>query len=239
MPAKAYTSLWGYESEGETHLYRLLKEKLPSGYHIWHKIIEPQTEREIGFVVLHPTLGMRVIEVADWTIGQLSMLNPKTCAILINGVETELPNPVWRARENCIALKKLLAKEPALRAEPSNDQAQLAFSLQYVAVFTKISQDDLTPSETAFALPDQHIITSERLQAAEFASSQVEALFFSRRGLDRDTDPALTEAQITFIDEALSHNLRLKPLRDDPIVEDLKYILQLNRMLTERMWRKA
>ena len=72
---------------GEAWVFRLLKTKLPDDVLVWYDV--PVQGRYSYFMVLHPQLGVLVLEVKDWSVDTIRAITP-TYIVLNTPTELKL-----------------------------------------------------------------------------------------------------------------------------------------------------
>lgn len=169
--ATMYRPKSGQETDGEKLLYDKFKSMLPDDYLVWHNQIPPQKDREIDFLVLHPTFGLWVIEVKDWVVDQLIEVDTDTVVLEKRGIfglgrQTKERNPLRQARENRIALKEAFQKHKVLTHADGPHLGKLLVPLNSFAVMTNISRDDLNRAELS------EIMAANRVWTKDFVTDE-------------------------------------------------------------------
>lgn len=127
-------------TSGEIALFKLLQQKLDDDVYIWFNI--PIRQRFADFIILHPKLGLLILEVKDWQISQIKEINPNRVVIETSSGEKSCDNPVNQARSYALQIVDLLQSDPLL-VEPSNGyKGKLAFPFSYAVVWSRIKSAD-------------------------------------------------------------------------------------------------
>ncbi|MBN2306161.1 MAG: UvrD-helicase domain-containing protein [Anaerolineae bacterium] len=128
-------------SAGERQVLDLLKA-LPDDYYVW-------PEARIGlhrpdFIVLHPALGVLVLEVKDWA--WIVSANPMTFTIQKRNGETfNQTNPFEHNRQVAIDLSDKLETRPDLIHSNGPHRGNLILPWHYAVTFTRLTRMDLFP----------------------------------------------------------------------------------------------
>jgi hypothetical protein len=149
-------------TNGEKRVFRLLRDALlpDEDFLVW---FEPKAiKRRPDFLVWSHELGILVIEVKDWVIGQIRSMTPNQWQIERRPGAVELcDSPIEQARKCFIQFKQLFEKSGSLCHNDPTKPGRLRFPIGYSAIFTNISR-----SETA----QQGILGAIRLQIPTFRS---------------------------------------------------------------------
>lgn len=153
-------------AKGEQTVLNLLNA-LPDECLVWPEL--PVYERYPDFVVLHPKLGVAVLEVKDWV--EITRANPDAVVVRTRaGDDRSEPNPVRQARDKAIAIANRLEQEPRLLNSFGPHQGKLRVPWAYAVAFPNMTamlldmlgpvidsayrfcSDDLTPSDFEYRL---------------------------------------------------------------------------------------
>ncbi|KAF0249698.1 MAG: DNA/RNA helicase [bacterium] len=125
---------------GEIALFKLLQQKLDDNVYVWFNI--PIKARFADFVVLHPKLGLLILEVKDWQLSKIKEINPNRVVIETTTGEKSCENPLNQARNYALQIVDLLQADPLL-VQPSNGyKGKLAFPFSYAVVWSRIKSAD-------------------------------------------------------------------------------------------------
>lgn len=179
--ATLYTELSGRETTGEKALYSKLKSKLPDEYMVWHNRVPPEKDREIDFVVLHPTYGLWVIEVKDWVANQISTLDEQRCVIVKDGKPTTERNPLYQSWQNSKFLMGILEKKDNLRHKAGVHAGKLLLPINHFAVLTNITVAEINERNIADKWPSKRVWTADFVNDAYTSDTEWEKRLLNSR----------------------------------------------------------
>lgn len=127
-------SLRDNPTNGEQLVYKLL-DRLPQEYLVWPELAVD--DRHPDFVILHPRLGVCVLEVKDWY--EATEATPDRVRVLaVNNKEHSETNPQKAVREKAFTIVDRLQQEPRLRHESGAFAGRLRVPYAYAVVFANI-----------------------------------------------------------------------------------------------------
>jgi hypothetical protein len=158
-----------FQSSAEEQLYHLLNEQLPDDFIVMHGTpwMDPNTDRyhqegEIDFLIIHPKIGLLVLEVKG---GRIELRDGEWYSVDRNDVAHPLKNsPISQAQRGMRALRKRLETSPSTK--PFANQ----YRIQTGVVFPHIIKlkEGFGPDT-----PPQLIIDSSDLNSLELAIREV------------------------------------------------------------------
>jgi hypothetical protein len=130
-------------TNGEKRVFRLLRDALQpdEDFLVW---FEPKAiKRRPDFLVWSHELGLLVIEVKDWVIGQIRSMTPNQWQIeRRSGVVELCDSPIEQARKGFIQFKQLFEKSGGLCHNDPTKPGRLRFPIGYSAIFTNITRGE-------------------------------------------------------------------------------------------------
>jgi hypothetical protein len=162
--AFVHSTLPGNAPEGARLFFRLFSTRLPDEYHLWYGIQLPDSESAIDFGIFHPRYGVWVVQLNDWSIDQIREIDEEYCVLIENGQETLKRNPILDAKHHHIQVRERLLRQKTLLHQHGPMEGNLLFPVHHLAVFHRLSQQDLQEKKFDERFPDYHIITSDMLE---------------------------------------------------------------------------
>src|SRR6266700_901539 len=130
-------------TNGEKRVFRLLRDALQpdEDFLVW---FEPQAiKKRPDFLVWSHELGLLVIEVKDWVIGQIRSMTPNQWQIERRpGIVALCDSPIEQARKCFIQFKQLFEKSGSLCHNNPTKPGRLRFPIGYSAIFTNITRGE-------------------------------------------------------------------------------------------------
>jgi hypothetical protein len=143
-------------TNGERRLAQRLEEKLENDYLLWFDVSIGPKRLHPDCIVLHPSRGLFILEVKDWTLNTIKKVSPTTILCLIGNDLKEFKHPLQQARDYALAVVKLLRRDQLLVQSGGHQQGQLAFPYSYstfpvcrVHWKSAVSRNGIPPTPTA------------------------------------------------------------------------------------------
>jgi hypothetical protein len=180
----------GKETKGESFVYDKFKSLLPEDYFVFHNQIlrGEETECEVDFIAIHSTFGVWVIEVKDWAIGQMKVIDNDKIELkkrgLLGLLKTKIErHPLKQARDDLIYLKVSSQKYNNLLHKEGSHKGNLLFPINSFAIFTNISREEIEKSNYSVFFPPNRIWTRDFLENPYLQEDQFERALHDSRVL--------------------------------------------------------
>lgn len=150
-----------FTTPGEGDVYNFLRNVArPDAEHIvWYS---PDIEaREPDFILLSTDCGLIVLEVKDWTIGQILEMDPKSALLRIGKREERRKQPLAQAREYVNNILSLFSKHARRDARGGYESP---CPVTYGAVLPHISRADWDAAGLGKVVEDRRILFWDDLQ---------------------------------------------------------------------------
>jgi len=145
-------------THGERRLAQRLEEKLENDYLLWFDVPIGPKRLHPDFIILHPSRGLFVLEVKDWTLNTIKNVSPTTISCLIGNDLKEFKHPLQQARDYVLAVVKLLGRDQLLVQSGGHHQGQLAFPYCYGAVLTNITRKQFESEPALSQVFEPHLV---------------------------------------------------------------------------------
>jgi hypothetical protein len=127
-------------TNGEKRLAQRLEEKLEDDYLLWYDVPIGSKRLHPDFIVLHPSRGIFILEVKDWTLDKIRKVSPVTITCLMGATLKEVQHPLQQARDYVLAVVKLLSRDKLLVQSHGSHKGKLAFPYSYGVVLANITR---------------------------------------------------------------------------------------------------
>lgn len=153
-----------FASPGERKFAERLEQKLEDDYLLWYDVAIGNGAFHPDFVVLHPRRGLAVIEVKDWTIDTIHLMDKHRASLVTaRGLVSEV-QPFEQARSYAHAINNLLQRDPALIAGPdSKYQGKLLFPWTYGVALTNITRRQFEEHDLGSVIPEGRVICKDEM----------------------------------------------------------------------------
>src|SRR5262249_17541219 len=98
--------------------------------------------RFADFIILSPQLGLLVLEVKDWLLSQISVINPTHIILTTDRGEKRVDHPLKQARDYVLRIADTLVADPLLAKSSGAHKGKLHFPFSYGVVWTKIKEEE-------------------------------------------------------------------------------------------------
>lgn len=157
-----------FDTRGEERLAQRLKEKLDSDCWLWYNIPVGRKQLHPDFVILHPSRGMVVLEVKDWSVETIAQADKMQCTILTkHGFHKVENNPLEQARSCALELVHELQNEASLLEQEGRYKGNLIFPWTYAAVLTNITRkqfEQFGGIGLQHAMEPHHVICKDEME---------------------------------------------------------------------------
>ena len=92
---------------GERRFAQRLEDKLDSDYLCWYDVAVGPKQRHPDFIVLHPNLGLLILEVKDWKIDTIHQFDKASVTLATNRGLAVTANPLSQARSYARSLARV------------------------------------------------------------------------------------------------------------------------------------
>ena len=209
---------------GERRLAQRLEDKLEADYLLWYDVPVGPKRRHPDFIVLHPDLGLLVLEVKDWKLDNIGAVTRSTVALRTEAGTKQTKNPLVQAREFALEIVQLLESDPLLVRSSGKHKGKLLCPYSYGVVLSNITRKAFDSIPALQAVLDAQLVICQdefvpSVEADDF-QAQLGAMSHYAYG-DR-----LNQAQIDRIRWHLFPELRIS-------AEQLK-LLDINERIVEK-----
>lgn len=150
-------------TQGEKRLARILEAKLEEDCYCWYDIPVGKKALHPDFIILHPKLGILILEVKDWKPTTLVQLNHKEATLQLDTGLIKTKNPLLQARENIYQITHLLERDPQLVFSNGSRQGQLIFPYAYGVVLTNFSRKQFYDTQLQEVLTEKLVICKDEI----------------------------------------------------------------------------
>ncbi|MBH3364179.1 MULTISPECIES: 3'-5' exonuclease [unclassified Pseudomonas] len=153
-----------FDSPGEKRLAERLEKKLPDDWLCWFNVPVGPKGLQPDFVLLHPEVGLLILEVKDWKLSSLKEVTINEVTKLEDGREVTVINPMAQARKNAFETKEALEKDPALTQKPGSIRAgKLLMPYTWGVVLPEMTRKEFTSLQAGSALQSLRVICKDEM----------------------------------------------------------------------------
>jgi hypothetical protein len=145
-------------TNGEKRLAQRLEEKLEEDYLLWYDVPIGLKRLHPDFIVLHPSRGIFILEVKDWTLDMIRKVSPVTITCLIGTTLKEVKHPLQQARDYVLAVVKLLSRDKLLVQSHGSHKGNLACPYSYGVVLTNITRRQFESEAALSQVFEPHLV---------------------------------------------------------------------------------
>jgi hypothetical protein len=135
---------------GERRFAERLEQKLEEDYCLWYDVPIGHKRLHPDFIILHPQRGVIILEVKDWKLETIQSINPESATLLTPEGTKTTTNPLKQARQNALAVVKMLGRDSLLLHTDGLHCGKPVFTYSYGVVLTNITRKQFN----AQRLPD-------------------------------------------------------------------------------------
>ncbi len=157
---------------GEARVFRLLKTKLPDDVLVWYDV--PVRGRYSDFIVLHPRLGVLVLEVKDWSLDTIRAITPNHVVLNTPAGEKTVEHPLKQARACVHKVVSLLESATGLVQNDARHKGRLVCPFGYGVIWTNLK-------ESAFKTTFGGLIDPFGMLFRESLAPSIDPIEFSER----------------------------------------------------------
>jgi hypothetical protein len=173
-----YNSCSRRMTSGERRLAQRLEALLEPDYLCWYDVPVGTKYQHPDFVLLHPRLGLLVLEVKDWKRDTIQKINPVSATLLTPSGPKVVGNPLLQARQNAFGVKNLLERDPQLRGPESEKHGgKLVCPYGFGVVLSEITRKQFGSTDLGEVLPPQLVICKDEMAEGVDAESFRERLW--------------------------------------------------------------
>ncbi|MDR6712151.1 hypothetical protein J2W83_001746 [Pseudomonas hunanensis] len=161
-----------FDAPGEKRLAERLEKKLSAEWLCWFNVPVGPKGLQPDFVLLHPDIGLLVLEVKDWKLTSLISVTASDVKKYDDGQEKTVINPLAQARKNAFETVQALEKDSALiqRAEAYRP-GKLIMPYSWGVVLTEITRKEFDAGALRAAIEGTRVICKDEMY--ETADSKV------------------------------------------------------------------
>lgn len=152
------TEITGKETNGEKRLFYIFRDRFSDDYHVWHNVVFHKNSTEIDFIIVHPSEGIYIIEVKDWSVGNIKKADASRVYYDVNGQVKSLENPLEQARNNSYFIKNELEKKSIMQHKSGENKFKLVTPVNYGIAFPNISSEQIVANGFENHLPPNKIL---------------------------------------------------------------------------------
>lgn len=179
---------------GEKKVYYLLKNLLPDDFYVFHDVLI--LERYPDFIIMSSNIGLRILEVKDWSISYIKEANKKYFT-LWNGKQEE--NPYDQAAQNMRNLSRLLGKEKSLLQVEGTHKGKLKFTRGCGVIFTNITKEDFSQINSNNAINNACVLFRDDIDALEKEENSTFLIEWLKNLYKRNLFKPLTQLEMELI----------------------------------------
>lgn len=229
LPSKA--------SVGEALLFSAL-QKLPKNCIVYY---EPRIDRRNpDFIVILPEVGILIIEVKGWFIGNIEAANKQLVYVKGPGGLAQSKHPTVQARDYMLRLMNLCQRHPALRHllhQEGKRKGQFVIPFGHMAILSHIRSDQLRASQWREIFPEAEVATRDVLDAWQLLSSD-ELVAELKQYFDPIWPAVLSREQVQSLRAAIHPEIVIGKLAVDGAAENERSLpLQVLDVRQERQAR--
>lgn len=148
---------------GERRFARRLESHLEDDYLCWYDVPIGAAGAHPDFVILHPRRGILILEVKDWRLDTIQVMDKSSATILTATGLKHVANPLEQARQYAQAVADLLEKDPALRRPDGGHAGRLILPWGYGIVLTNITRRQFDSTDLGEVIPPGRIICGDEM----------------------------------------------------------------------------
>lgn len=160
---------------GERNVLHQLKRCLSDDYMIWHDVPLGPKARQPDFVILSPRQGILILEVKHWKRSTLVNATRDSVELHTERGRVIDANPLRKARDYAMELVDLMAQDPTLVHPDGPFRGRLLFPYGWGAVFSGLSEKDVTGMEFHGPFPAHQVLMKDDLD------DSIDDMAFQRR----------------------------------------------------------
>jgi len=231
-------------TSGERRFAQRLESHLEDDYFCWYDVPIGSANVHPDFIVLNPRRGVLILEVKDWKLDAIRIIDKTSVTLLTSQGLKHLANPLEQARQYAHAVCDLLKSDSALvELAGSNHAGKLIFPWGYGVVLTNISRKAFAETDLYnVLLPERVICQDEMVESVDCAAFQ-EKLW----GMFGVTFPCmLTMPQIDRIRWHLFPEIRVstgqrklafEPEAQEPVADQIPELIRVMDLQQEQLAR--
>jgi len=148
---------------------------LEDDFACWYDIPVGKRHKYSDFIILHPSMGLLLLEVKDWKQNTIKQVDPDKFTIEANGRLITTDNPLQQVRKCTYALIDMLKNDDYLIGKKGKGKGKLIIPWAFGVVFTNLTRKQFHTMEI------NHVIDDQLVMCKEDISSNVDTMeFFDR-----------------------------------------------------------
>ncbi|MFP3405158.1 3'-5' exonuclease [Pseudomonas sp. SIMBA_065] len=161
-----------FDAPGEKRLAERLEKKLSNDWLCWFNVPVGPKGLQPDFVLLHPKIGLLVLEVKDWKMTSLISITASDVKKYDDGQEKTVINPLAQARKNAFETVQALEKDSALtQGAEAYRPGKLIMPYSWGVVLTEITRKEFEARQLGAAMEGTRVICKDEMY--ETADSSV------------------------------------------------------------------
>ena len=148
---------------------------LEDNFACWYDIPVGKRQKYSDFIILHPSMGLLLLEVKDWKQNTIKKVDREKFTIEANGRLITKDNPLQQVRKCTYALIDMLKNDDYLIEKKGKGKGNLIIPWAFGVVFTNLTRKQFHTMEV------NHVIDDHLVMCKEDISSNVDTMeFFDR-----------------------------------------------------------
>jgi Nuclease-related domain/UvrD-like helicase C-terminal domain/AAA domain len=152
-----------FDSAGERRLAERLEQKLDDDYLLWHNVPVGPKSSYPDFVVIHPSRGLLILEVKDWSLKTIHHVEKHDWQVFIGGMLRTKLNPIEQARQHALAVADMLKRDQQLIQAEGKYQGGLCFPWGHGVVFPNITRKQFIDSKFDLVIEPHRVVCSDEM----------------------------------------------------------------------------
>jgi len=153
-----------FDAPGEKRLAERLEKKLSDDWLCWFNVPVGPKGLQPDFVLLHPKIGLLVLEVKDWKITSLISMTASDVNKYDDGQEKTVINPLAQARKNAFETVQALEKDSALtQGVGAYRPGKLIMPYSWGVVLTEITRKEFDAKKLGAAMEGTRVICKDEM----------------------------------------------------------------------------
>ncbi len=225
----------GSGSAGERRVARAL-QKLDDNWLVWYDQPVGERNRRSDFILLHPRIGLLLLEVKAWRLDTLVEADPDQVALGTPTGLKKMPHPILQVRSQMLGLVRRLQKIPLLLQKDGEHKGNLCMPYGHAVAFSHINRAAFTQHPLAEAFPQERLLFQDELSG----SSSTDALEDRLRSLFVPWFPcSLDEEQLKQVRGVVFPEIVIQPKQPDLLAnkEDSRHLMKVMDLEQEKLAR--
>ena len=152
----------GAGSAGERRVARALR-KLDDDWLVWYDQPVGERKQHSDFILLHPRIGLLLLEVKAWRLDSLLQADPDQIVLATARGSKKVPHPIHQVRAQMLGLVRRLQRNPLLLQESGEHQGNLCMPYGHAVAFSHVRRAAFAQHPLAGAFPMEQLLFEEDL----------------------------------------------------------------------------